>query len=143
MPDLELKHSGGGATLLQDWTEATHLAVLMDLSHEEIDEVKAGLPMAKTVMVHVRDLDEEGLRALGTGKKLLIVRPDGYVGFRGIVEPHMPWTEYAEQDGLVPSMKMAFSGEQRALARLALPVAKVNLCAHWLEQSRVWMDSRR
>ena len=106
LPDLELKH-GEGATLLQDWTEAKHLALLMDLSNEELDEVKAGLPMAKIVTVHVRDLNEEGLRVLGTEKKLLIVRPDGYVGFRGIVEPHMPWTEYAEQDGLAPSMKMA------------------------------------
>ena len=108
MPDLELKHSGG-ATLLRDWTEAKHLAVLMDLSNEEIAEVKAWLPTAKMITVNVRDLDDEGLRALGTVKKLLIVRPDGYIGFRGIVEPHMPWTEYAEQDGLAPSMKMAFS----------------------------------
>ena len=107
-PYLELKHSGE-ATLLQDWTEAKHLAVLLDPSNEEIDEMKAGLPLAKVVTVHARDLYEEGLRALGTEKKLLIVRPDGYVGFRGIVEPHTPWTEYAEQDGLAPSVKMAFS----------------------------------
>ena len=108
MPDLGLKH-GDGATLLQDWTEARHLAVMLEPTAAEVAEVEAGLPLAKVITVYIRDLFEEGLRAFGTEKKLLIVRPDGYIGFRGIVEPHTPWTEYAEQDALAPSMKMAFS----------------------------------
>ena len=106
MPDLGFKHSE--ATLLQDWTGGEHLAVLLDPVAPEVAEIKAGLPLAKVITVYVRDLSEEGLRALGTEKKLLIVRPDGYIGFRGIVEPHIPWTECAEQDALAPSMKMAF-----------------------------------
>ncbi len=107
MPDLGLRDSDG-ATLLQDWTESKHLAVMLDPLAAEVEEIKAGLPLAKVVTVDVRDLFDDGLRALGTEKKLLIVRPDGYIGFRGIVEPRMPWTEYVGQDALAPSMKMAF-----------------------------------
>jgi 2-polyprenyl-6-methoxyphenol hydroxylase-like FAD-dependent oxidoreductase len=107
MPDLTLRN--GNSTLLEDWTEPRHLAILLEPSAEDIAEVKAGLPRAKLVRIHVGDLDGEGLRALGTHKKLLIVRPDGYIGFRGVVEPHMPWVEYAEQDGLVSASRMVLS----------------------------------
>ncbi len=107
MPDLGLK-GGGSRTLLQNWTEAKHLAVLLDPTAAELAEIRARLPFARVVTVSVRELFEEGLRAMGTEKKLWIVRPDGYIGFRGIVEPHIPWTEYSEQDGLVPSNSLAF-----------------------------------
>ena len=107
MPDLALRNRS--ATLLEGWTDARHLAILLEPSAADIAEVKSGLPRAKLVHIQVSDLDGEGLRALGTNSKLLIVRPDGYIGFRGVVEPHMPWVEYAEQDGLVPAGRMVLS----------------------------------
>ena len=107
LPDLTLKHHEN-ATLLENWTEARHLALLLEPSAADIAEIKEGLPLALLMTVRRNNLDEEGLRALGSNPKFLIVRPDGYIGFRGIVEPHMPWTEYAEQDALAPSNRMAF-----------------------------------
>ncbi|MFZ0743083.1 MAG: FAD-dependent monooxygenase [Terracidiphilus sp.] len=108
LPDLNLRNHPHGSTLLENWAEAKHLALLVGASGIEVAEIKAGLPLATVVSLQVRELDAEGVRALGPDKKLLIVRPDGYIGFRGQVEPHIPWTEYAEQDGLATSRSMAF-----------------------------------
>jgi hypothetical protein len=109
LPDLAMRDYSGGSTLLENWTEAKHMALLLEPSAEEIAEIKAGLWHTTVAAIYLRNLDRDGLRALGTGKKLLIVRPDGYIGFRGIVEPHIAWTEYAEQEGLAPARKIAFS----------------------------------
>ncbi|HLY39727.1 MAG TPA: FAD-dependent monooxygenase [Terracidiphilus sp.] len=92
-------------TLLQDWTEPKHLALLLEPTGAEVNELRQTLPQAVVITVRAAELDRDGLRALGTSKKLLIVRPDGYIGFRGHAEPHTPWMEYAEQDGiLAPSL---------------------------------------
>lgn len=101
LPDFNLRKGGLRSTLLQDWTNPRHLALLLDPTASELAEVRSALPWATVIPLSYRDLDQEGLRALGSGKKLLIVRPDGYIGFRGHVEPHMPWMEYAEQDAIV------------------------------------------
>jgi hypothetical protein len=102
MPDLTLQNSGRGASLLENWTEANHLAVLVNASESDMAEVRGRLPRVKLVGVSTRDLDEAGSRALGADPKLLLVRPDGYIGFRGAVVPNGAWLEYAEQDGIVP-----------------------------------------
>lgn len=99
MPDLALRK---GPSLLENWTEAEHLAVLVNASDADVAEVRGKLPRVKVVGVSTGDLDEAGCRALGTEPKLLLVRPDGYIGFRGAVEPHGLWLEYAEQDALAP-----------------------------------------
>jgi hypothetical protein len=52
------------------------------------------------MVVPASDFDEEGRRLLGNENKLLIVRPDGYVGFRGSISRPSEWEAYARQDGL-------------------------------------------
>jgi hypothetical protein len=58
------------------------------------------LAHVRVVDVRTSGLDDEGQRLLGTGNKLLIVRPDGYIGFRGSIEKRVEWQAYAQQDGL-------------------------------------------
>ncbi|HUN86113.1 MAG TPA: FAD-dependent monooxygenase [Terracidiphilus sp.] len=108
LPDLGLRKGGLNYTLLHDWTEPKHLALLLDPTAAEVAEIKAALPLTTVVTLSYRDLLQEGLRALGPDRKLLIVRPDGYIGFRGQVEPRTPWTEYAEQDAILTTSKVAF-----------------------------------
>lgn len=50
--------------------------------------------------VKASELGAEGRRLLGKDKKVLIVRPDGYVGYRGPLETRTAWLEYARQDAL-------------------------------------------
>jgi hypothetical protein len=100
MPDLSMNDGGEGATLLQKWTAAKHLAIVLNGSATETAEIQVGLPQAELAQVSTPDLDDEGLRFLGIEKKLLIVRPDGYVGFRGPIDKTTEWHAYGHQDAL-------------------------------------------
>jgi hypothetical protein len=102
MPDLAVSKNGGACTLLQHWTDARHLALVLTPNNSalEMESVRKGLPNAKVTALHASELDEEGRRLLGMEKKLLIVRPDGYVGFRGPLDNPEFWQAYARQDAL-------------------------------------------
>ena len=97
MPDLSLP---GDSTLLADWTDGKHLALILNGA-----ELPAHLFHASRLNINAADLDDEGRKVLGTGQKLLIVRPDGYVGFRGPLNGGSDWITYAEQDGLAEALR--------------------------------------
>jgi hypothetical protein len=96
MPDLTLRNS----TLLEDWTDGKPLALALDATDQEIQQVESGLQHARVLPLRASDFDGEGRRLLGTEGKLLIIRPDGYVGFRGSISRPSQWEAYARQDGL-------------------------------------------
>jgi 2-polyprenyl-6-methoxyphenol hydroxylase-like FAD-dependent oxidoreductase len=96
MPDFTV----GASSLLKNWTDGRHLAVMFDASDAEMDEVRSGLVGARVVSVRSEELDEAGRKWMGAKKKLMIVRPDGYVGYRGGLARGDGWTAYATQDGL-------------------------------------------
>jgi hypothetical protein len=100
LPDLPLKGREEGATLLQNWTTAKHLALVINGSEAEETEIHLAMPQAEIVSLHTPDLDDEGIRLLGIEKKIIIVRPDGYAGFRGPIDRVLDWRAYARQDGL-------------------------------------------
>jgi 2-polyprenyl-6-methoxyphenol hydroxylase-like FAD-dependent oxidoreductase len=102
MPDLALRTGREPGTLLGHWTEAQHLAVLL-LPGEAADEVttlRRSLVHPNVVALPVSALDDEGRRLLGSEVKLLIVRLDGYIGFRGPLQDRDGWQAYARQDAL-------------------------------------------
>ena len=108
LPDLTLLNPGDETTLLRDWTEPRHLALVVNGSDVEIAHIRAELPEADVVPLYTPQLDDEGISLLGICKKILIVRPDGYVGFRGALADQKEWRAYARQDGLFPEVvKMA------------------------------------
>jgi len=108
MPDITLLNPGDQTTLLRDWTGTRHLAMVINGSSLEITQIRSDLPEADVVPVYTPQLDDEGIRLLGTKKKVVIVRPDGYVGFRGTMKYRAEWRQYAVQDGLAPAVvKMA------------------------------------
>ena len=100
MPDLALAQAGEGATLLKDWKAAKHLAIVLNGSSAEAAEIRVAAPLAELTELRTPDLDEEGLRLLGIEKKVLIVRPDGYIGFRAPIEKAAERRAYAQQVGL-------------------------------------------
>jgi 2-polyprenyl-6-methoxyphenol hydroxylase-like FAD-dependent oxidoreductase len=100
MPDLTRRKKNDPATLLGDWTEATHLAILLDAKNDEADQMAARLSHARVVAINGSDLDADGQRQLGKDKKLLIVRPDGYIGFRAPLTKTAEFQAYAQQDAL-------------------------------------------
>jgi 2-polyprenyl-6-methoxyphenol hydroxylase-like FAD-dependent oxidoreductase len=73
MPDLRL----GSGSLLGDWREAEPLLVLVDA------EASAEVAGVRTVRVSADELNDEGRACLGLETKAILVRPDGYVGYRG------------------------------------------------------------
>lgn len=100
LPDLPL----GGGSILDGWTQASHLALVVGPSSgadAACGPLAAALPHARVLAVPVSTLDEQGRRLLGIEEKLLIVRPDGYIGFRGSLDDPTRWQEYAQQDALV------------------------------------------
>jgi 2-polyprenyl-6-methoxyphenol hydroxylase-like FAD-dependent oxidoreductase len=98
IPDLARR---GSPTLLEDWTDGKHLAILLDSTDAEAQALTAHLTHVEVLHLQSSDLDEEGRRLLGTQKKLLLVRPDGYIGFRGPITKSAELAAYARQDGLI------------------------------------------
>jgi FAD binding domain len=108
LPDLTLLNPGDQTTLLREWKDAKHLALVINGSTIEIAQIRADLPEAEVVPIVTPQLDDEGIGLLGTKKKVIIVRPDGYIGFRGAMKYRNEWLKYAAQDGLAPAVvKMA------------------------------------
>ena len=104
MPDLTLLNPGDQTTLLRDWTGAKHLALVVNGSNVELAQIRSDLPEADVMSVYTPQLDDEGIGLLGIKKKVVIVRPDGYVGFRGTMKYRSEWRKYALQDGLAPTV---------------------------------------
>ena len=108
LPDLMLHYPGEKITLLRDWTKARHLVLVINSCDAEVDQVRLNMPQAEVIPLHLPQLDDEGINLLGITKKIVIVRPDGYVGFRGPIGRKQEWLDYALQDGLLPqAIKMA------------------------------------
>ncbi len=84
-PLLEPLHQGG------------HLGIAID----PVDRagLRERLPGANWRFVNNSDLDPESLHQLGPGGTVLIVRPDGYIGFRGTARDQTAITEYARRTG--------------------------------------------
>jgi 2-polyprenyl-6-methoxyphenol hydroxylase-like FAD-dependent oxidoreductase len=98
MPDLTLRSNG--TTLLERWTGPRHLAIPYNADAAEVEQIKSRVPLADLHALQSDDLDEEGRLMLGENKKLLILRPDGYIGFRGSIDKPGNYTDYATRDRL-------------------------------------------
>ncbi|MGA9389935.1 MAG: FAD-dependent monooxygenase [Candidatus Sulfotelmatobacter sp.] len=102
MPDPDIKSENGGhTTLLGDWTDTRHLVIAMDATEQVKADLASALSHARVIALRAEDLDSEGGRLFGRQPKLLIVRPDGYIGFRGPLEQSNGWQAYARQDALL------------------------------------------
>jgi 2-polyprenyl-6-methoxyphenol hydroxylase-like FAD-dependent oxidoreductase len=100
LPDLDILRHGQPSTLLHNWTQAKHLAISLNATEAERREISSLLNFTQVMSLQESELDDEGRRALGIKKKLLIVRPDGYVGFRGRLDQVAELSSFAKQDGL-------------------------------------------
>jgi len=120
MPDLAINQLIGQRSLLADWTQAEHLAVILNCTDSEIYELTPRLEGVPQVMLNGSQLDEEGLRLLGNDAKLLLVRPDGYVGFRGPVVRAAELEGYMQMVGLhqaIPNLEQAAIRTSRVIER--------------------------
>ncbi len=80
MPDLDA--GSHCKTLLSDWTEACFLAILLDVSDRDAFPSLASANV-KRIFLRSEDFDDAGRHLLGSEPKIVILRPDGYVGYRG------------------------------------------------------------
>ena len=113
MPDVNVVMEDGTRGLLADWTEAEHLAVLMNAMPMENGELEKQLARTKVVTIVSSQLDDEGRRLFGVERKVFIVRPDGYIGYRGSGIGSAAFASYVKQDGLSARQPE----ERRAAAR--------------------------
>jgi hypothetical protein len=74
--------------------------ILLNATDRERDEIQATFASIPAIRLHSSDIDDRGLALLGKEKKVLVVRPDGYLGFRGPLGRHDALQAYARQDGL-------------------------------------------
>jgi hypothetical protein len=106
LPDFALR-GDGAKFLLQNWNDGKHLAVVVSNSTHgsgrAVAAIRDGLPNAELIPLPVSCLSEDDRDLVGREDKLLIVRPDGYIGFRGPIDDPEPWRKYAQQDALSSS----------------------------------------
>ncbi|WP_446745122.1 FAD-dependent monooxygenase [Silvibacterium acidisoli] len=98
MPDLPL---GRARSLLEAWTSPHHLAVLCGASKKDVEEFRQQLPAADIFAIDAAQLDAAGVKAIGQDPKVLLIRPDGYIGFRGPLDQPEAWAGYARRVGIV------------------------------------------
>jgi len=72
----------------------------VDETGAAVDLVRAILPAAEAVSLPFSRFDEEGRRLLGKEPKVLVLRPDGYIGYRGPLWNIEGLREYAARDAL-------------------------------------------
>ncbi|MGI8770603.1 MAG: hypothetical protein ACR2JE_04135, partial [Acidobacteriaceae bacterium] len=102
MPDLTLTPNSIDApahpTLLTGWHAARHLALVL----RGPDSPAAPAPSldADTLTLHTAGFDDVARKLLGTASKLILVRPDGYVGYRGKLEPSAQLAAYLHRVAL-------------------------------------------
>jgi 2-polyprenyl-6-methoxyphenol hydroxylase-like FAD-dependent oxidoreductase len=97
LPDVGLS---GGSTLVDHWTSGRPLAVLLDGTEAARLELAASFPNSDLFVMRSEDLDADGRRYFGERPSLFVVRPDGYIGFRGSPDESNFWRAYARQDAL-------------------------------------------
>jgi 2-polyprenyl-6-methoxyphenol hydroxylase-like FAD-dependent oxidoreductase len=97
MPDVALSN---GSTLLSGWTSGRPLVVLCNGTDAARSEMAASLTHSDVIVVRSMDLDAEGRRQLGEKGSVILVRPDGYIGFRGAPNEGDALQAYARQDAL-------------------------------------------
>ena len=99
LPDLNL--GSGAATLLQGWIAPRHRVLGLNLDSDDIPMLRKALRYTDVVGLATADLDDGGKHLLGEEAKMLVLRPDGYVGFRSTAGHQAELMDYARQDALV------------------------------------------
>ena len=97
MPDVALSNA---SSLLDHWTSGRPLAVLLNGAEAARAELAAALSHSDVAGIRSEELDTEGRRQFGEKPSLLLVRPDGYIGFRGSPDDYDSWRAYAHQHAL-------------------------------------------
>ena len=98
LPDLMVR--SGATTLLKDWTVPRHRVFGLNLDRDDIETLRGELRDVDVVELATADLDDEGKHLLGQEAKVLVLRPDGYVGFRSKAGYHAELMDYARQDAI-------------------------------------------
>lgn len=100
MPDVSVRNHDQQISVLADWTDGKHLVVLLNARTEEQAAVSKSLPNLRIESITTARLDEGGRKLLGTEGKILVLRADGYVGFRDGFDHLRELDAYAQQNGL-------------------------------------------
>jgi 2-polyprenyl-6-methoxyphenol hydroxylase-like FAD-dependent oxidoreductase len=101
MPDISLAgFASRSVTILGSWTSGKHLGVAVNATEGQVAELKTALTEVDLLPIAAANVGEEGRRLLGDKPSLLLVRPDGYIGFRGPLDKSDQWRAYARQDAL-------------------------------------------
>lgn len=101
LPDIHIGEQDKGSTLLERWKEPDHLAILLNATDEEAADMAAGFAAIPIYSLHGSDLDDEGRNLMGGEKKLFILRPDGYIGFRAPLTKRDELTAYVSKVGVI------------------------------------------
>ena len=100
IPDLPLRSPGRQATLLDGWTVPRHRVFGLNLDQDDIESMREDLPNADVVSLATTDLEYEGRRLFGDDGKILVLRPDGYLGFRSPMGFRVELLKYSRQEAL-------------------------------------------
>jgi hypothetical protein len=82
-------------------TPSQHLLISVNGGSPEVDGIRAQLRSVQLIKLDTRCLTAEAVRRIGSEKKAILLRPDGYVGFRGGSKSARQFQAYARQNGLI------------------------------------------
>ncbi len=95
--------NGSREPLLKPLENSRHLAIAFNVSDEAL--LQKQLPRVEFMSLQGESLpSDEGKemhRLFGTGERVLVIRPDGYIGFRGSAKDRDYLSKYARLTGLV------------------------------------------
>ena len=100
LPDLPMRSISGRTSLLGGWTTPRHRIFGLNLDEADIETLKSDLQTAEVIALASADFDDAGRKLLGDDGKLIVLRPDGYVGFRARMGYNVELMKYAAQDGI-------------------------------------------
>jgi 2-polyprenyl-6-methoxyphenol hydroxylase-like FAD-dependent oxidoreductase len=110
MPNPEIVLKGQRMCLLDSLRRAVHLVI--GIGVENSDEIQKCLPGAELLFLNAESLQDGGteLSALIGDGGIVVVRPDGYVGFHGPAKDLESVQRYAQGTGLRPQEQLRDSG---------------------------------
>jgi 2-polyprenyl-6-methoxyphenol hydroxylase-like FAD-dependent oxidoreductase len=87
-------------TLLQSWTTPNHLALFINTPQPQVQQLTQSLHHTDTITIETSALDPHSRKLFGEEPKLLLTRPDGYIGLKTPLTKSPNLTQYTTQHAL-------------------------------------------
>jgi 2-polyprenyl-6-methoxyphenol hydroxylase-like FAD-dependent oxidoreductase len=104
MPDLDIRGSTERSSSGKDWPQNKHLLLSINCGLSGRNGFVEDLGDLQSIRIDTQQLTRRDISLTGSEPKLIFVRPDGYIGFRGAPDRKGELSRYATQVALLPAL---------------------------------------